>query len=820
MNNEKNNTTGSRPWNGSQSLGFSVLQRHKKVLRQQDSDLVANHLGRDRISLAADINIYRRYNRSNSSAICRADFPLFNFFSQASLQSLGSSRKFSSQNTPLRMNAIHRLVDAPPHNKPHIGMKRGLAGVNIPCAAISLAANENSSVLISPSKSSDQSFIVAPNSAMLKRVPNSSYMQAHISKPVIVRRRTGGGKGRKSSHGKSFLIAKNSNTNKGNLPGLVQRVVGRQSQKRAILSSVSGNSGDRFTLLDHNYVDDKMASMADSDFELAAINAKAEPSSGLNTRQQQISTEAGRSGSNRLQNPVQRAIVRQDSGLAQKHYESRDNNIYKGKAAAFSRSAPGAKHTSHFASPLEHSYHGRKTVSVAVSDSGLSAINAKAELSSEMNTRQQQISTEADRPGSNRLQSLLQRAIVRQDSGLAQKHYEFRDNNIYKGKTAAFSRNAPGAKHISHFVSPLVTVSRKFALSSDSKFEGLGTGRKIAEDMAGVSSEQGPVGGLKPVSAIAKFFPPDDHNYVDDKMVSVADSDSGLSAISTKAEPSSGLNVRQQQILTEVGRLENNLSQSSMQRAVARQNNIPADRPRPAQSGMWDMRLNLKTALRKIEPGYKLDDSVRRSANIVSRYGENTRFDIVDPLLTRSVASSSKKINPLFQVSLGRQLQDTVSRKNSHGHGQRDITTRHVEASEFSPVRAISFVTVAGNLTPGTIQQPSSNELSESAQAINSAMRLPLAQPIGIQRKSAVSVEQRAAGVDMPGYMQRVASNDNAVAELAAPIQAAETASTQTDRSKSNSSSTDDIVDKVWRKLMRKLVSEQEKMGGSSRWAH
>jgi hypothetical protein len=50
-------------------------------------------------------------------------------------------------------------------------------------------------------------------------------------------------------------------------------------------------------------------------------------------------------------------------------------------------------------------------------------------------------------------------------------------------------------------------------------------------------------------------------------------------------------------------------------------------------------------------------------------------------------------------------------------------------------------------------------------------------------------------------------------------MQTGETAGSVTGKPDSNASSTDDVVEKVWRKLMRKLTLEQERMGGSNRWA-
>ncbi|MGR9087495.1 MAG: hypothetical protein ACU841_10525 [Gammaproteobacteria bacterium] len=64
---------------------------------------------------------------------------------------------------------------------------------------------------------------------------------------------------------------------------------------------------------------------------------------------------------------------------------------------------------------------------------------------------------------------------------------------------------------------------------------------------------------------------------------------------------------------------------------------------------------------------------------------------------------------------------------------------------------------------------------------------------------------------DVPGDIPRnSASNSTPVTEFAQE---------QAGLSETGSLSSDDLVDKVWRKLMRKLAMEQERIGGSGRWA-
>ena len=231
MSNERKNTADFHPWDNVEGLGWSVSQQHKRVSRQMDGNFERNHLGRDRVSLAADI--YRRYDRNSSSVFSGADFPLVNFFSQTSLQSHDGGRKSLSQYTPLGAESLHRIVDISPH-KPHIGIKPELMGVNMHRSAISLAANENSSALIYPSMPAGQSSIAASNATGLSLTPHSSNIQRHISEQAIVRRRTEG-IGKKPSLDNS-LIAMDANTKGGQLPSLVQRGVDRQSRKGFILN--------------------------------------------------------------------------------------------------------------------------------------------------------------------------------------------------------------------------------------------------------------------------------------------------------------------------------------------------------------------------------------------------------------------------------------------------------------------------------------------------------------------------------------------------------------------------------------------------------
>ena len=177
--------------------------------------------------------------------------------------------------------------------------------------------------------------------------------------------------------------------------------------------------------------------------------------------------------------------------------------------------------------PLEHNYPNTKTAPMADAVSGVPVISPKAEPSSEVIARQEQIPSEAAQPGNKRAQSSVQRAINRQNNMLSHKHYEPRDNNIFKGEPSGFAGNAPGTGHASYFGAPLVTVNRKFALSSGNRFEGLGIGRKIADLTAGTLSQQGFAADFVPASAMTKIAPRE-HYYPDSKTVPMVDAVPGV----------------------------------------------------------------------------------------------------------------------------------------------------------------------------------------------------------------------------------------------------------------------------------------------------
>ena len=284
--------------------------------------------------------------------------------------------------------------------------------------------------------------------------------------------------------------------------------------------------------------------MADAVPGVPVIGPKAEPSSEVIARREQISSEAAQSGNNRSQNSVQRAISRQNSVLSQHNYGSQDNKVFQGEPARFVGNELGTGHTAHFKSPLvtinrkislssgsrfeglglgrkitgrtvgtlsqegfaadiipasavpkfapqEHDYPDSKTVPMADAVSGVPVISPKAEPSSEVIARREQISSEAAQSGNNRSQNSVQRAISRQNSVLSQNNYGSQDNKVFQGEPARFGGNELWTGHTAHFTSPLVTINRKISLSSGNRFEGLGLGRKITGRTVGTLSQQG-----------------------------------------------------------------------------------------------------------------------------------------------------------------------------------------------------------------------------------------------------------------------------------------------------------------------------------------
>ena len=185
----------------------------------------------------------------------------------------------------------------------------------------------------------------------------------------------------------------------------------------------------------------------------------------------------------------------------------------------------------------------------------------------------------------------------------------------------------------------------------------------------------------------------------------------------------------------------------------------------------------------------------------------------------RSITLAAKT-KPLFQIPIQRQFQNIVFRKNNYEHG---ITNNHVNARNVLTAGANLITSSAENIafSPSQPSSISHAKLFQGKQVINDALRFPLVKPVNIQRKSSVNEEQLDSESTMAGYLQRqiTSSDGGGTATLTTSNQTVGIEGTQTGKSVANTLSADDIVDKVWRKFMRKLVSEQERMGGSRRWA-
>jgi hypothetical protein len=616
---------------------------------------------------------------------------------------------------------------------------------------------------------------------------------------------------------------------------------------------------------------------------------------------------------------VQRAVNRQNNVLSRNNYVAQDSNALKGEPARFVGNELWTGHTSHFASPLvtvkrkfslssgrrfeglglgrkiadrtvgtlsqqgyaadfipanavakfaplEHYNPDGKTASMADAVSGVPAISRKAESSSGIIARQEQILSEAAQPGNNRSQNSVQRAVNRQNNVLSRNNYGSQDSNALKGKPAPFAGNELWTGHTSHFASSPITVKRKFSLSAGRRFEGLGIGRKIADRTVGTLSQQGYAADFIPANAAAKFAPLE-HYSPDGKTAPMADAVSGVPAISRKAEPSSGIIARQEQTLSEDVQPGNNRSQSSVQRAVDRQNNSLSQlTPEPR---IWHKVLELPiTAIRNSESGYNPGNAANSvglsqemisakqaegayqlnssplpytqghqhgfpailSNNINGFSGYPVHSNDISTLLMRSTIISPSRTSNRIQAPAGQQ-QLSISSSIGRAVARKSAHTLHDNITRFGGTADLNMLTLPAraNLFPGRIDSFSQGTTRASPfeqgntfygdRAMGRAMYLPLSQPYVVQRKTALSEDYAEAG-DRLGYLQRQEDNNSgALTPNATLAQTGEAPGSVTGKSDSNALSTDDVVDKVWRKLMRKLLLEQERIGGSSRWA-
>ncbi|NOS89431.1 MAG: hypothetical protein HOP34_13005 [Methylococcaceae bacterium] len=96
-------------------------------------------------------------------------------------------------------------------------------------------------------------------------------------------------------------------------------------------------------------------------------------------------------------------------------------------------------------------------------------------------------------------------------------------------------------------------------------------------------------------------------------------------------------------------------------------------------------------------------------------------------------------------------------------------------------------------------------------------LRMPLSNPVTAQPVVTIS-ELLANGYG--SYLQQLAVPNDKPLNFAGNVSpTSQTAQTQTAPTTEQNLSTEELVDKVWRKLMRKLAAEQERTGGCNRWA-
>ncbi|MFZ2168858.1 MAG: hypothetical protein WAW61_04380 [Methylococcaceae bacterium] len=672
--------------------------------------------------------------------------------------------------------------------------------------------------------------------------------------------------------------------------GLGRKIVDRSartlSQQGFAADFMPARSITKFAPQKYDYPESKTVPMADAVSEIPSVSPKAEPSSEKITRQQ-ISFESPQSRNNHAQSSMQRAIRRQNNVF----HEPRGNNEVRRNQIQFFGNQPGTGHTDHFSSPLitinrkfslpsgnrfeglglgrkiaertlgtlsqqgfaadfipasaiaklaplEHSYPGSKTAPIVNSASRFPAISPKAEPSSEMKAWQQQISPEAAVSlGDNRLQSSVQRAVSRQNSVFPQNQYQHLENNVVTGEPLRFFGNQPWTRHTDHFSSPLITINRKFSLSSGNRFESLGLGRKIAGHTVGTLSQHGLAADFIPASPVTKFAPLE-HNFPASKTAPMTDGISETTVISPKAEPSSEIIARQQQISSDTVQSETNHSQSSVQRAVDRQSSgLSQITTKP---GTWDKASELVSAKR--ENVYQLNTSSladnqehQRDYPMIPSNSINRESGIpidsnnISSLLMRStIISPVKRTNQVQasssqqQLSISSPLRRAAARKNDYM--LRNNSIRPIETGDLNALTWLSRSNLTSSrmksIMPGTTPTSPIEQKSpfSSDHAMDRTMHLPLSQPFVVQRKTVLSGDHVAG--DGSDYLQRQeVNNTGALPAPATLMQTGETAGSVTGKPDSNASSTDDVVEKVWRKLMRKLTLEQERMGGSNRWA-
>jgi hypothetical protein len=438
-------------------------------------------------------------------------------------------------------------------------------------------------------------------------------------------------------------------------------------------------------------------------------------------------------------------------------------------------------------------------------------------------------------PGERFSNSSVQQAISRFNDTLPIKNNEIRSPNVLVSEQIKLHRNLLSAEQDSKFAPQ---VQRKISLPSSKS------------------------GGIAPESPIVRSAPPKHDFTMNNTNVLAGDSDSGLLASDYISSSISQMIVHPEQILRNNSHQEKRDSHSSVQRAVDRQNgSLSQITPEPK---IWNQMPELPTtATGNIESVYKplyADNSgelgpKRISAKQEGAYqlntsplaysqghqngypaissnnrngesGNSVHSNNISSLLMRSTIMSPTRTTYRIQPSLGQQqsllqspIRRAIARNSDHtlvGKSTRPVETTNLNVLTLSPRANLFSGGEESFISRTTWTSPI--EQGDSFYS-NRAVDLPLSQPYMVQRKAALSGDHAVTG-DSSGYLQRQEINHMGTSfPQATLVQAGETAGSTSGKSDSNALSTDDIVDKVWRKLMRKLVSEQERMGGSNRWA-
>ena len=246
----------------------------------------------------------------------------------------------------------------------------------------------------------------------------------------------------------------------------------------------------------------------------------------------------------------------------------------------------------------------------------------------------------------------------------------------------------------------------------------------------GTLSQQGFAADFIPASAVAKFAPLE-HDYPDSKTAPMADAVSGVPVISPKAEPSSEVIARREQISSEAAQSGNNRSQSSVQRAVDRQNSslsqitpepriwhkipeLPITAIRNSESVYSpgntanSVELNPEIISAKQEDVYQLNSSpltvsqepqhgypaISSNNNTNGESGNSIHSNSISSLLMRSAIISPARTTHRIQASLGQQqpsiqspISRAIARKSDytlHGNSTRPVQTADLNVLRLS----------------------------------------------------------------------------------------------------------------------------------------